>query len=274
MAPLQIGVCSWSLKIPDLEETFATIKNKLDLDLVQIGFWDDSFKDIDRIRKLLDKYGLEASASCLGFEGEDYSSIQRIAATGGYIPDNEWDARFAKTRAFAEFTQAMGLNLLAVHIGFVPHDKNDAKHKVMVDRMKRICDALAKRNVTLVMETGQEEAETLLEFIDEVGMDNIGVNFDPANMILYGVGEPIEAVMQLREKIIHVHMKDATWSDKPREQWGEEVVLGTGDADIPRIVSKLRSGGYEGPLVIEREAGDDRVSDILDGIDLLRNMLG
>ncbi len=274
MEPLQIGVCSWSLKIPDLEETFSTIRNELDLDLVQIGFWDDGFKDVDRIAGLLDKYSLELSATCLGFEGEDYGSIQKIAATGGYLPDDTWEARLDKTIAFADFTKAMNANLLATHIGFVPHQKNDPKHKTMVDRLKRICDELGQRGITLVMETGQEEAEALLEFIDEVGSDNIGVNFDPANMILYGVGEPIEAVMQLREKIIHVHMKDAVWSDRPREEWGTEVVLGTGDADIPRIVSKLRSGGYEGPLVVEREAGDDRVSDILDGLDLLRNMLG
>ena len=93
-------------------------------------------------------------------------------------------------------------------------------------------------------------------------------------MILYGVGEPIEAVQLLRDKIVHVHMKDATWSSTPGDDWGEEVVLGTGEADIPRIVSKLRSNGYAGPLVIEREAGDNRIGDIKEAINLLRDLVG
>ena len=86
--------------------------------------------------------------------------------------------------------------------------------------------------------------------------------------VLYGVGDPVEAVGILADKIVHCHMKDATWSDKPAQEWGEEVVLGSGQADIPRIVSKLRAQGYTGPLVIEREAGDNRVGDIKEGIRL------
>ncbi|HQE29452.1 MAG TPA: sugar phosphate isomerase/epimerase family protein, partial [Phycisphaerae bacterium] len=148
------------------------------------------------------------------------------------------------------------------------------KYAVMVDRARRIADALGERGVKLVMETGQESPENLIAFMDAVGRPNVAVNFDPANMILYGVGEPVEAVSLLRDRIAHVHMKDATWSAKPREQWGEEVVLGTGEADIPRIVSKLRAQGYTGTLAIEREAGNQRVADIAEAIKLLKSLLG
>jgi len=273
MKPLQIGVCTWSLAIPDLAETLAAVKDKLGLGLIQLGFMDDGYRNPDKLLETVRASGLELSATCLAFPGEDYSSIQRIAATGGYLPDDQWANRLAKSIACADLTAALGVKLIDVHIGFVPHDKTNPKHAVMVDRIKRICDEFGRRGLTLVMETGQEKATDLLSFIAAVGRSNIGVNFDPANMILYGVGEPLEAVGILGSRIVHVHMKDANWSAQPGQQWGEEVVLGSGEANIPQIVSKLRASGYQGPLVIEREAGNQRLADIKEAIDLLQAML-
>jgi len=274
MQPLAIGVCSWSLQIPDLDRCLATIRNELGLEVVQLGWWDDGYKEMDKVLSLVEKHGLTVSATCAGFAGEDYGTIARIAETGGFKPDATWDERYAKMVELSDLTVLLKTKLLAVHIGFVPHDTHDPQYAVMVDRLQRITDALGERGVTLVMETGQEKAEDLLAFIAAVGRNNIAVNFDPANMILYGVGEPIEAVQLLKDRIVHVHMKDATWSVKPGDEWGVEVVLGTGEADIPRIVSRLRSNGYAGPLVIEREAGNNRIGDIEEAIDLLRDMVG
>lgn len=274
MEPLQIGVCSWSLKMPDIGDALVAVKHELGLNLVQIGFWDEGFKQTDRIIKLIERTGLEVSATCIGFEGEDYSSIRRIAETGGFKPDNEWPRRLAKTKAFADFTAALNVKMLACHIGFVPHDKSESVYAVMVDRIKQVCDVLAHRDLTLVMETGQERAENLLEFIDAVERDNIRINFDPANMILYGVGDPLQAVDILKDKIVHCHMKDAVWSREPTKIWGEEVVLGTGQANIPKLIAKLRSYGYTGPLVIEREAGNQRIADIKTAIGLLEKVVG
>jgi sugar phosphate isomerase/epimerase len=258
--------------MPTLADALATVRNELGLSVVHLGFWDDRFKDLDGIRKLLDQHAIEVSATCLGFEGEDYASIQKIAETGGFMPDAEWPKRLTKVKAFAKFTEALGVKLLSTHIGFVPHDSGDPKYAVMVDRLKEVCDVLGRRGLTLVMETGQEEAASLRAFIEAVGCDNIAVNFDPANMILYGVGEPVEAIDVLADRIIHCHMKDATWSDKPLQEWGAEVVLGTGQADIPAVVGKLKSNGYKGPLIIEREAGDQRVEDIKAAINLLQSL--
>lgn len=274
MQPLPIGVCSWSLRIPDLGQTLSTIKNELGLNLVQLGFFDDSYQDAGLIVKTAKAGGLEVSATCIGFAGEDYSSIQNIAQTGGYMPDHEWKRRLAKTIAVADLTVKLGTKLLAAHIGFVPHNSSDAKYAVMVERLQRICSELAQRGLTLVMETGQEKAEALMQFIAAVGCDNIAINFDPANMILYGVSEPLPAIEVLKEKIIHMHMKDATWSDQPGKTWGTEVVLGTGQADIPAIVNRMKTFGYTGPLVIEREVGDTptRIADIKKAIKLLRTI--
>jgi sugar phosphate isomerase/epimerase len=274
MANLQIGVCTWSLAIPDLGKTLATVKDTLGLGVIHLGFFDDGYKEPSKIIDMVKASGLKVSATCLAFAGEDYSSIAAIAKSGGYMPDDVFEARYAKTIAVAEITPKLGTDILTVHVGFVPEDHKDPKHKVMVDRVRRIADALGERGVKLVMETGQEAPEALVSFMDEVKRPNLGVNFDPANMILYGAGEPIEAVGMLKDRIMHVHMKDATWSKKPKQDWGEEVVLGTGQADIPRLVSKLRAQGYTGTLAIEREAGNQRIVDIQEAIRLLKSLLG
>ncbi|MBI4580423.1 MAG: sugar phosphate isomerase/epimerase [Planctomycetes bacterium] len=274
MQTLQIGVCTWSLAIPDLTQTLAAIKDKLRLGVIHLGFFGESHPEPNKIIDTVKASGLTVSAGCVGFAGEDYSTIQTIARTGGYLPDDVFDDRFAKTLAAADITARLGSDMLSVHVGFVPEDHGDPKHKVMVDRVRRLADGVGERGVKLVMETGQESPEELMAFMDEVGRPNLGVNFDPANMILYGIGEPIDAVALLKERIIHVHMKDAVWAAKPRLEWGEEVVLGTGEADIPRVVSKLRAQGYTGTLAIEREAGNQRLADIQEAITLLKSLLG
>jgi sugar phosphate isomerase/epimerase len=274
MAQLRIGVCTWSLAMKDLGQTLATIRDTLKLGVIHLGFFDDGYKEPNKVIDQVKASGLTVSATCVGFVGEDYSTVQNIARTGGYLPDDLFNERFAKTVAVADMTPKLGTDLLAVHIGFVPEDHADPKHAVMIDRARKLADALGERGVKLVMETGQETPENLVAFMDAVNRPNVSVNFDPANMILYGVSDPLDGLSLLKGRIMHAHMKDATWAAKPREQWGEEVVLGTGQADIPRIVSKLRAQGFTGTLAIEREAGNQRVADIQEATRLLKSLLG
>ena len=103
------------------------------------------------------------------------------------------------------------------------------------------------------LETGQDSAQTLLHFFQDTNRPNLRINFDPANMILYGVGEPRPAIEELGPFIRSVHCKDAKWSDQPGITWGQEVPLGDGDVDIAAYVAALDRIGYEGPLTIERE---------------------
>lgn len=276
MKPFDIGVCSWSLKQPDLATTCKVAKEELGLKLIQIGFFDTSILDEskdDDILETVERAGMEVSATCIGYAGEDYSSIAQIAKTGGYLPDPYWDERFKLTLRVRDITAKLGTKMLATHIGFVPHDKQSAAYATMVDRLKKVTDSLGELGITLVMETGQEPPEALVDFIKAVGRPNIRVNFDPANMILYGVGKPTEAIDVLKDYIVHVHAKDATWSDAPGKEWGAEVVLGTGQADIPQIVAKLKSYGFKGPLVIEREAGETRIADVKTAIRLLKTLV-
>ena len=137
-------------------------------------------------------------------------------------------------------------------------------------RVREVAAIFAGHGVDLLMETGQEPAEELRSFLEDLNAANVHVNFDPANMILYGAGDPIEAVRVLREHIRHVHVKDATASARPGVDWGEEVPFGSGQVGASRFLAALKEIGYAGPLAIEREAGIDRMGDAAKAIELLQ----
>jgi sugar phosphate isomerase/epimerase len=136
-----------------------------------------------------------------------------------------------------------------------------------------IADSLEKDGLSLAMETGQENASELLQFLNDVRNRNVHCNFDPANMLLYGAGDPIEAIEILGRHIRHVHIKDANKSDMPGTNWGTEVPFGTGQINVNEFIDALHGVEYKGPLVIEREAGATRLKDVQFAVETLRNAL-
>jgi sugar phosphate isomerase/epimerase len=155
------------------------------------------------------------------------------------------------------------------HVGFVPH-KGKPGYDTMLSRVREVAGILDRHGCTLIMETGQERAAELRRFLEDLAAPNIAINFDPANMILYGAGDPIEAIAILAHHIRHVHVKDATASARPGEAWGEEVPFGTGQVGAKRFLAALDGIGYRGPLAIEREAGEQRMQDIRTAIAALQ----
>jgi sugar phosphate isomerase/epimerase len=275
MKPLQIGMCSWSLKAPTLAEALQVCKEQIGLNLIQLGgFSDQQLADPQATIDTVRASGIEVSATCVSFPGENYKTIEIIAQTGGYVPDDMWEDRLARTVKVRDITAMLGVGMLTTHIGFVPHDPSSAGYRTMRQRLQTVADCLAEKNVTLTMETGQEPADVLLQFIADVGRPNIKVNFDPGNVILYGIGDPVEAAEKLAPYIAHMHCKDATASDEPGVKWGQEVPLGQGQARLGEVIRTLKTRGYSGPLVIEREAGPDRIGDIRTGIQFLNGVLG
>src|SRR6185369_9549577 len=123
------------------------------------------------------------------------------------------------------------------------------------DTLGKVSQLAKEKNITVAFETGQESAELLRRTLDDLKCPNLKINFDPANMILYDMGDPIRAVEILGPDIRSVHVKDANRTKTPGT-WGEEVPLGQGEVDIPRFVATLKRVGYTGPLVVEREVGD------------------
>jgi len=163
-------------------------------------------------------------------------------------------------KEISDFTKLLGCDTVALHIGFVPEDKSSESYQGLIACTRDLLDHVAANGQKLHLETGQETADHLLDFIDEVDRDNLFINFDPANMILYGTGDPIEALKKVGKHVRSVHCKDAKWAAAGQrgQQWGQEVALGDGDVGMKTYLETLQAIGYDGPLTIEREIAHDR----------------
>jgi sugar phosphate isomerase/epimerase len=211
------------------------------------------------------------------YNGESYADIPTVQRTVGFIPQASRAERERRTFEICDFAAALGAPGIGCHIGFVPEDRDDSDYTAVRDVVRRICDYAAQRKQTFALETGQEPARVLLDFIADVERPNLGINFDPANMILYGTGDPIEALDILARRILSVHCKDGDWPPAdPPEALGTERPLGHGSVNIPRFVAKLKQIGFRGPLNIEREAEEQaqRLAEIGDAVRMLRELEG
>jgi L-ribulose-5-phosphate 3-epimerase len=203
--------------------------------------------------KKLRDFGITITCVFAGFEGESYADIPTVHRTVGLMPLATRAARTTELKEIADFARQLNVDVVGIHLGFVPHDKSDSDYRTMIELTRGVCDHFKKNRQALHLETGQEPVDVLIHFLNDVERDNIFVNFDPANMILYGAGEPIPALEKLGSRVLSVHCKDATWSDKPGHTWGAETPLGEGDVDMEAFVKTLKKIGYTGPLTIERE---------------------
>jgi sugar phosphate isomerase/epimerase len=209
------------------------------------------------------------------YNGEDYTDIPAVQRTVGFVPRGTREVRERRTCEVSDFAAMLGINSIACHIGFVPEDPAHPDYVDARASVRRICDHAARHGQTFALETGQEPARVLLRFIEDVCRPNLRINFDPANMILYGTGDPIEALLLLGPLVASVHCKDGDWP--PRETPGAlgwERPLGQGCVGIERYVRTLADIGFRGPLNVERETENqqERLRDIARGIALLRSL--
>ncbi|QOV90245.1 sugar phosphate isomerase/epimerase family protein [Humisphaera borealis] len=267
-----IAVCSWSLQPKSMAELVAKVKklgvNHMQLALNELSQMEPAKRQAELAE--LKASGIQLTGGMLHFAGEDYSSIARIRETGGFIPDGEWGDRKKITADVAKLAKELNAGAILAHVGFVP-PHGHAGYKPAVERVREVAKMLAAQGLVLHMETGQEPAGELLSFMNDLNEPNVFINFDPANMILYGAGEPIPAIKLLGKHIKHVHAKDATASARPGVEWGAEVPFGTGQVGVKRFLSALKEVGYTGPLALEREAGDNRLGDIAAGIEAIKS---
>jgi len=208
--------------------------------------------------------------------GEDYADIPTVQRTVGFIPAATRAAREQRTYEVSDFAAGLEVDSIACHIGCVPEDPADADYKAVRDLVRRVCDHAARHGQTFALETGQEPAQVLLAFIRDVDRPNLRINFDPANMILYGSGDPIEALRVLGPLVASVHCKDGDWPPKGvAGALGTERPLGAGSVGIERFVRTLQEVGYRGVLNVERETDDQaaRLRDIAEGVRLLRRLV-
>jgi sugar phosphate isomerase/epimerase len=272
--PDRLAVCTWSLHPADPQDLVKKLQAtgirriQLALDPLRAspGVWGEA-------PGLLRQSGITIVSGMFGCVGEDYSTLDSIRLTGGIAPDKTWERNWENIRATAALAHELGLRLVTFHAGFLPHDEADPGFAKMLKRLKEVADAFGAAKVALGLETGQETAPVLVKLLTKLDRPGVGVNFDPANMILYDKGDPIEAVRVLGPWIQQVHIKDALRTKAPGT-WGQEVAAGTGEVKWPAFIATLKEARFEGDFVIEREAGDQRVADIRAAKDLVGRLLG
>ena len=276
LTPSQFGICAWGTHPKDPADLLGRLKEvglrKTQLHLHPVyadpAVWGD-------VQKILRDGGVEIVSGMMGSKGEDYTSLTTIRKTGGFVPDEHWEANLATSHTVAKTAKKLGLKLVSCHAGFLPSNKADASFDKLVKRIGQVAKVFGDHGVVLVFETGQEDADTLWQFLsalDAIGATNTGINFDPANMILYDKGDPIVSLKKVVARVKQVHIKDAVKTKTPGE-WGTEVAIGDGQVDWPAFCKTLADADFIGDLVIEREAGPDRVGDIRIAIDRISKLM-
>jgi sugar phosphate isomerase/epimerase len=259
----RLAVCSWSLQPASPKELIRKLK-EIGIPRVQLAL--DPLREQPRVwsgvGEALRAAGFSIVSGMIGFVGEDYSTMETIHATGGVAPDETWEENWENVPKSAEIAARLDLKLVTFHAGFLPPDTLAPAWVKMHHRLDLIADVFGARGIDVGFETGQETAAVLLEFLHKLGRKNVGVNFDPANIILYDNGNPIEALRDLGAWLKQVHIKDGTRTKTPGT-WGEEVVAGTGEVPWREFFQTLQELKFDGYCCIEREAGNSRVEDII-----------
>jgi sugar phosphate isomerase/epimerase len=273
--PLAVGVCSWSLQVKSVPELKGLLA-RLGTDVVQIACGDPhhaSWEEGDDLPRVATSAAFRMTGAMLGFPGEDYTTPQTIQHTGGFGNPATRAERLERFSWALERTRALGLSDLMLHAGFIP-EPGQADRRPFLDTLGKVSALAQAKGVTVAFETGQETADLLRLTLDELKCPNLKVNFDPANVILYDMGDPLRAVEVLGPDIRSVHVKDAIRTKVPGT-WGEEVPLGQGQVNIRAFLQTLKKVGYQGPLCVEREVGnqEERMRDVAHGIRHIRECL-
>ena len=273
-APLKdrLAVCSWSLQPASPEQLVEMLK---DIGIPRLQLALDPLREAPEIwggtEDLLRRHRIEIVSGMFGTMGEDYSTLETIRRTGGLVPDATWEENWENAQGNAERAQRLGIKLVTFHAGFLPHDENDPEFEKIQHRIRLVADLFAARGIDLGFETGQESADSLKAFLEKLGRANVGVNFDPANMILYDKGNPTAALRTLASWVKQCHIKDANRTKTPGS-WGEEVPAGTGQVNWKEFFTVLGEIGFAGACCLEREAGSQRVADIITGRKLVESL--
>jgi L-ribulose-5-phosphate 3-epimerase len=253
-----VGICSWSLRtdIPGVAKAMKELGLQHIHLAVRQGVEENGRKYLDTVRA----QGWTITSTMIDFPQEDYSTLESIKVTGGVVPDACWQQNHNLFLGAALVTAKLGVKYLSMHAGFI--DESDPAHAAKIcARIRGLANVAADNGVILLLETGQETASELRHFLEELDHPSVGVNFDPANMILYDKGDPIEAVRVLSPWIRHLHVKDALRTRQPGT-WGSEVPWGDGQVGVKQFLDVLAEVGFEGAMAVEREAGDNRFGDI------------
>jgi len=267
-----LGLCTWSLQpgsVTELVDRVTACQRtmvQLALEPLRTRTW-----RIDDLRAAFDRNGIRIASAMMATIGEDYSTLESIHATGGLRPDAHWQANKSAAVQDATIAKELGVILVTFHAGFLPEDPHSSLGITMLSRLREIAEIFARRAIRIALETGQESASTLVRYLSLLRDLDVGVNFDPANMLLYASGDPIASLRELLPYVAQVHIKDALTTRVPGT-WGEEVRVGDGEVLWPAFLAELATAGRPIPAMIEREAGDQRIADIRHASSFIRSL--
>lgn len=257
-----IGVCSWSLQPKDQMDLVEKLARcGIRRTQIALGPLIESKSQHEVVSSAIAAGHIELCSGMMQTVGEDYSTLETIKLTGGLRPDQHWEANRAIATRCADLARQLDLKLVTLHAGFIP-EGNAPEERAMIDRLCTTAEIFNAKGITLGLETGQETSDTLIGVLSTiVDRVDVAVNFDPANMILYGMGDPIQALRALSPYTAQVHMKDALPTKVPGT-WGREVAAGEGQVDWDALFDIVHAMDRPIDVVIEREAGEQRIEDI------------
>jgi len=269
----RLAVCSWSLQPTSAEHLIqqlqATGFKRVQLDL-------DPFREKseawNKAPELFSREGITPVSGMFRTVGEDYTTLETIRFTGGLVPDATWEQNWSNAQVTVKTAQKLGLKFVMFHAGFVPHDRQDPTFAKLVERIRKVARLFASAGITLGCETGQETGPDLKAFLQYLAEPNVAVNFDPANMILYNNGNPIDALRLNGPHVKSCHLKDGILTKTPGA-WGEEAAVGAGQVNWPEFFEAMAEIHFDGYFCFEREGGRQRLEDIRAGRQFVEKLL-
>lgn len=270
---LRLGVISGLCG--DCDKEMARIAD-LGLTTCQIACWDPLLYTTENagfLKTVSERYGIEVTSIWAGYPGPAVWDFIQGPSTIGLVPAEYRVMRVEALKKGADFAAACGVPSITTHAGFIPENPSDPLYAGTVDALGEVVEYCSRLGLYFCFETGQETPVTLLRVIKAISMDNVGVNLDPANLLMYGKANPLDALDILGPYVKGVHAKDGEYPTDPNTL-GCEKPLGEGRVNFPLLVSKLKSFGFNGALTIEREiSGPQQIEDIKQAIRVLRPLL-
>ena len=254
LVPIRLGKVVW---VGDGQTADALVKEVREMGFTtcQIGFEHLSLSTATLLRQVLDKYGVEANAVSEHNPGRRVFDFYEGPLTVGIIPPATRAVRIQALKLAADVAKLAGIPAIHTHLGFIPEDPNDPIYPQAVAAVKEVASHCKERGLMVLCETGQETPITLVRLIDDVGLGNVFVNLDVANLIMYGKGNPVDAMEVFGDRVRGIHAKDGRFPTSTREL-GAETAIGKGKVDFAEVFRQLKRVNYKGSMMIEREVGD------------------
>jgi sugar phosphate isomerase/epimerase len=261
---MKIGTMVFLDSPESLEHKFTRLVD-FGLDNCQLCSWDPrqwTDENAEAVKQMVEKYKITVSAFWCGWEGPAIWNFYEGHLSLGLVPTEYRQMRVQNLCDGADFAKKLGIQDVVTHMGFIPENTYDQNFAPLCVAIKTVADYLKRNGQNLLFETGQETPVTMMRCFEKVNMDNLGINLDTANLILYGKANPVDALDVFGEFVRDIHAKDGLYPTDGRNL-GKETPIGEGKVDFPKFVARLKEIGYDGPLTIEREiSGEKQIEDI------------